>query len=264
MYMQTSTYQQEDHYYPYGGLMGESSGGDIQPYKYNGKELNRMHGLDWYDNGARHYDAAIVSWPTMDPLCEKYYNLSPYNYCGNNPINSIDREGTDITFMIATNGAKGHEHMGAIIGNKFGFYYITAGAIGGGYSMLSNSSQEGVINIIPVEASSMEMAITIVRNSDKINSYYDGTITFITSTKMDDNMLDVAYDKQNKFATGEETYRLFTNNCADIVKDIFEKGTDVDLQMGISPRPNDNFDNICDNKDDIQVNLYNKMINEKK
>lgn len=53
-------------------------------------------------------------------------------------------------------------------------------------------------------------------------------------------------------------------NCADIVKDIFEKGTDVDLQMGISLRPNDNFDNICDNKDDIQVNLYNKMINEKK
>ena len=52
--------------------MGESSGGDIQPYKYNGKELDRMHGLDWYDYGARHYDAAIVSWPTMDPLSEKY------------------------------------------------------------------------------------------------------------------------------------------------------------------------------------------------
>ena len=44
MYMQTSTYQQEDYYYPYGGLMGESSGGEIQPYKYNGKELDRMHG----------------------------------------------------------------------------------------------------------------------------------------------------------------------------------------------------------------------------
>ena len=24
MYMQTSTYQQETHYYPYGGVMGES------------------------------------------------------------------------------------------------------------------------------------------------------------------------------------------------------------------------------------------------
>jgi len=48
MYMQTSTYHQEDHYYPYGGLMGESTGGDVQRYKYNGKELDRMHGLDWF------------------------------------------------------------------------------------------------------------------------------------------------------------------------------------------------------------------------
>ncbi len=43
MYMQTSTYHQEDHYYPYGGVMGESTGGDIQKYKYNGKRLERNH-----------------------------------------------------------------------------------------------------------------------------------------------------------------------------------------------------------------------------
>ncbi len=95
MYMQTSTYQQVNHYYPYGGLMGESTGGDVQRYKYNGKELNRMHGLDWFDYGARHYDAAIVSWPTMDPLAEKYNSISPYVYCGGNPINAIDINGED-------------------------------------------------------------------------------------------------------------------------------------------------------------------------
>ena len=43
MYMQTSTYQQVNHYYPYGGLMGESTGGDIQKYKYNGKRLERNY-----------------------------------------------------------------------------------------------------------------------------------------------------------------------------------------------------------------------------
>ena len=43
MYMQTSTYQQEPHYYPNGGLMGESTSGDIQKYKYNGKRLERNH-----------------------------------------------------------------------------------------------------------------------------------------------------------------------------------------------------------------------------
>ena len=76
---------------PFGGLFGESTNGDTQRYKYNGKELDRMHGLDWYDYGARHMDA--MRFTTMDPLAEKYYGLSPYAYCGNNPVNAIDLRG---------------------------------------------------------------------------------------------------------------------------------------------------------------------------
>ena len=82
--------------YPFGGIIADlSTNQGIQKYKYNGKELDRMHGLNWYNYGARHYDAAIASWPTVDPLCEKYYSLSPYNYCGNNPIRFIDVDGCD-------------------------------------------------------------------------------------------------------------------------------------------------------------------------
>ncbi len=67
----------------------------MQPYGYNGKELDHTHGLDWYDYGARHYDSPIGRWTTMDPLCEKYYNISPYVYCGNNPMNAVDMDGRD-------------------------------------------------------------------------------------------------------------------------------------------------------------------------
>ena len=49
-----------------------------QPYKYIGKELDRTHGLDWYDHGARHYDPITGRWNTMDKICEKYYGISPY------------------------------------------------------------------------------------------------------------------------------------------------------------------------------------------
>lgn len=65
---------------------------------YNGKKLERMHGLDWYDYGERFYDALKVSWDRMDKLCEDYYHLNPYGYCGGNPIRYIDKDGRRIEF----------------------------------------------------------------------------------------------------------------------------------------------------------------------
>lgn len=85
--------EQVNHYYAFGGLMGESTGGGTQPYKYNGKELDRMHGLDWYDYGARHYDAVLGRWMCVDPLAEKFLQICSYNICLNNPIRFIDRTG---------------------------------------------------------------------------------------------------------------------------------------------------------------------------
>ncbi len=39
-----------------------------QPYKYNGKELDETHGLNWYDYSARFYDAGYITLPTIDPI----------------------------------------------------------------------------------------------------------------------------------------------------------------------------------------------------
>lgn len=60
-----------------------------------------MHGLDWYDYGARWMDASIGRWHSMDPLCEKYYSVSPYVYCMNTPINAFDPDGKK-TVLFAT------------------------------------------------------------------------------------------------------------------------------------------------------------------
>ena len=71
-------------------------GADVQPYKYNGKELDLMHGLNTYDYGARQHDPILARWDRIDPLCEKYYSTSPYAYCLNNPINAIDPNGMEV------------------------------------------------------------------------------------------------------------------------------------------------------------------------
>lgn len=42
---------------------------------------------------------AKAMFTTIDPLCEKYYHLSPYSYCGGDPINRVDLHGDSITIL---------------------------------------------------------------------------------------------------------------------------------------------------------------------
>lgn len=86
---------QKTHYYPFGSAFAESENQGEQPYKYNGKELDKMHGLNMYDYSARHYDAAIGRFTTIDPHAENYYSWSPYHYVANNPLRYIDPNGMD-------------------------------------------------------------------------------------------------------------------------------------------------------------------------
>ena len=90
---QNGTVEEVNHYYPFGGVFANST--SVQPYKYNGKELDTKKGLNWYDYGARHYDAAVGRFATVDPSSESYYETSPYAYCGNNPVVRIDPTGAD-------------------------------------------------------------------------------------------------------------------------------------------------------------------------
>ena len=89
---------EESNYYPF-GLKHRGYNNIVLPlasnykYKYNNKELQTE--LDWYDYGARFYDAELGRWTTIDPLAEKKPFNTSYHFLSNNPINRIDPDGKD-------------------------------------------------------------------------------------------------------------------------------------------------------------------------
>ena len=94
------TVEQITHYYPYGGVIGDiSTNESVQAYKFEGKELDRTFGLDNYDIHARQYFAMMPMWDKPDSKAEDYYPISPYSYCGGDPVNKGDYNGKAIIFV---------------------------------------------------------------------------------------------------------------------------------------------------------------------
>lgn len=138
---------QVTNYYPFGAPYADASaskGSDVQPYKYNGKELDRMHGLNTYDYGARQHDPILARWDRIDPLCEKYYNVSPYNYCLNNPVKFIDPDGKEAK---QANGGENFKRIGILTmaggtlmvaaGTAYSIFTYGGGTVAGGGQLVS-------------------------------------------------------------------------------------------------------------------------------
>ncbi|WP_459213107.1 DUF6443 domain-containing protein [Aquimarina rhabdastrellae] len=64
-------------------------------YGFVSKEENSELGLDWYDFGARNYEASLGRWMNIDPKADDVMqvDLNPYNFSWNNPVNFNDPDG---------------------------------------------------------------------------------------------------------------------------------------------------------------------------
>ena len=90
-------------YYPFGKEWTQSSmPTSSNRYTFSGKERQDIESDDCittplYDFGARFYDPDGVHFLQQDPMAEKYYPISQYNYCLGNPIRLIDPNGMETT-----------------------------------------------------------------------------------------------------------------------------------------------------------------------
>ena len=93
---------EQNDYYAFGERIEVSGQAFDQTnrYRYNGKEQLRFESLNLdpglTDYGARYYAPTFGRWASPDPLADKYYSISPYAFCNNNPVNYIDPDGRGI------------------------------------------------------------------------------------------------------------------------------------------------------------------------
>ena len=80
------------HYAPYGELIANQMPLTYdERYKFTGKERDTETGYDFF--GARFLWSAIGHWLSVDPLADKYPNISPYAYAAWNPVKFVDPDG---------------------------------------------------------------------------------------------------------------------------------------------------------------------------
>ncbi len=207
--------EQTAHYYPFGSLMATT---EYQPevthpnrHLYGGKELDRTSGLDLLDFEARAYAPLLPRFRSMDPLCYKYYDISPYAYCANNPFRNIDLHGDSITVLSEPSGAGYAGHMAILIQNEDGTWslYSKNGTDENcGFWGTPDKDDKAVGNY-----SSPEAFLDSDKNKDNDETKYTKAYVIPTTKEEDQTVRDAV-----KAEIDKNYYNVATANCAQLVQ----------------------------------------------
>lgn len=107
---------EESNYYPFGlnhkgyneGINNAIGNATAQKFKYNGMELEKALGIDWYEMDVRQYDPAIARWTGIDPVT--HHSMSTYTAFDNNPVFFADPSGADS--MVTYDNSAGQVSFG--------------------------------------------------------------------------------------------------------------------------------------------------------
>jgi len=245
------TVVQTTHYYPYGMSFTEGTFADKQPYKYNGKELGTENGLNLYDYDARQMDIIFGRFISVDPMAEKYYSISPYVYCSNNPINQIDPDGRDgiyiafpdykISTPLGKVGNLGHAGVLLINNKTGGTKYYEYGRY--------DAENKGIVRTISVPD------VKIGKDGQPTIESLNRTMKAISEKSGQGGRIEGAYINSSEFQEMKsyadskmaensnpkrEKYGLTDNNCGTFAADVLGQDPEVKKKAPIiiDSRPN--------------------------
>ncbi|MFN8360630.1 MAG: RHS repeat-associated core domain-containing protein [Candidatus Kapaibacterium sp.] len=127
-------------YFPFGMQMQEDTWqSPLYRYGYNGKEKDgELHGEgNSYDYGARILDPRAGRWLSLDPLADKYPQVTPYASVGNNPIANVEQDGR---FFIT-------DHINADLNSIKKAYAKRIGDAGSINEKMYNLCEQGIIEL---------------------------------------------------------------------------------------------------------------------
>ena len=92
------------------------------PFAFTGKEKDEETGYGYF--GARYMDHELMTmWLSVDPMADKYPNISPYAYCAWNPVKLVDPDGRKIHLYNDLTVEKVKKYMRDLFGDDKMFSY---------------------------------------------------------------------------------------------------------------------------------------------
>ncbi len=133
-------------------------------WRFSGKEGQSFlgAGIPLLDFGARMYNPAIARWTAADPLSEKYYGISPYDYCIGNPIINVDLDGQEIRFFEVS------QYLGKT--PQYQYSKTVEDANSGEYSVMAYYDEND--NIVGYGASRNGRLEYVMDESDDISTFF--------------------------------------------------------------------------------------------
>ena len=180
--------------------MTEGSSDATLRWHFTGKEdQSPDFGTAYTDFGARQYSPSLRRWLVPDPLSEKYYDVSPYVYCNDNPVNMVDVDGREMTDFF----------------NKYGVF------------IYSDNIDNGIIRITSEEI--IETAQMLYPSDEEVSSFLNDNSVLLRNAYsqgiIDDNSALSIYNHYNN--TG------LTMILNDSISGNFSFNTDLTISANI-------------------------------